>query len=205
MSDSFITFSDKELNFFQDTEFLLAKSSINEKVFSLLVAAETSLKAIVKQKLYSFPKGTFTKAGKISKGENYRQLPYLILDYPRLFSQQSILAFRTMFWWGNEFSATLHLQGDALETVRPALLKNHQNLVNHHVYFCIHPSPWEYYFNDDNYKSIEELYAEELTNYLKVKPFLKFSRQLPLSQWHQLIPFVTDTFQLFFNALNTED
>jgi hypothetical protein len=50
--------------------------------------------------------------GKISRGENYQLLPYIILDYPSYFSRNNIFAVRTMFWWGNFFSITLHLSGD---------------------------------------------------------------------------------------------
>ena len=48
---------------------------------------------------------------KIAKGENYLQLPYVLLDYPRCFDKENIFAIRTMFWWGNFFSITLHLSG----------------------------------------------------------------------------------------------
>ena len=49
-------------------------------------------------------------SAKISKGENMG-LPWVMLDYPRLFGQEDVLAIRTMFWWGHCFSVTLHLKG----------------------------------------------------------------------------------------------
>ena len=54
---------------------------------------------------------------KISKGENYRGLPYVMLDYPRLFGREEVLAIRTFFWWGHGFSVTLHLKGGYRERI----------------------------------------------------------------------------------------
>lgn len=34
---------------------------------------------------------------------------YLILDYPGMLSTENIFAVRTLFWWGNIFSVSLHL------------------------------------------------------------------------------------------------
>jgi hypothetical protein len=51
---------------------------------------------------------------KVNRGENYQGFPYLVMDYPRIFSQEHIFAFRTLFWWGNFISCTLHLKGDFL-------------------------------------------------------------------------------------------
>lgn len=48
---------------------------------------------------------------KISRGENYRGLPWVMLDYPRVFGREDVLAIRTFFWWGHSFSVTLHLKG----------------------------------------------------------------------------------------------
>ncbi|HEY6901247.1 MAG TPA: hypothetical protein VI233_11410, partial [Puia sp.] len=58
---------------------------------------------------------------KISKGENYKGLPYVMLDYPRLFGREDVLAIRTFFWWGHGFSVTLHLKGEYRQQYLPVL------------------------------------------------------------------------------------
>ena len=82
------------------------------------------VKAEIKKKKLVFPHAVDALNGKIFRGENYRQLPYLVLDYPKHFSKESVLAFRTMLWWGNFFSCTLHLQGKALDERRSSLIQN---------------------------------------------------------------------------------
>lgn len=37
---------------------------------------------------------------KISSGENYKDLPYMVLDFPKIGGPKFSLLFRTMFWWG---------------------------------------------------------------------------------------------------------
>ena len=51
---------------------------------------------------------------RISRGEQYKGLPWVMLDYPRVFGKENVLAVRTMFWWGHYFTVTLHLKGEYL-------------------------------------------------------------------------------------------
>jgi hypothetical protein len=141
--------------------------------------------------------------GKIFRGENYRKLPYVVLDYPKLFSADNVLTFRSMFWWGNEFSFTLHLQGQALEKYRPAIEKNIHSLLNHGVYFCVHQSPWQYYFANDNYILLDELYKEEkqFSTTLAQKPFIKLSRKIPVNDYEEVIDYGVETFRLLIPML----
>ncbi len=37
---------------------------------------------------------------KISSGENYKDLPYMVLDFPKIGGHNFPMLFRTMFWWG---------------------------------------------------------------------------------------------------------
>ena len=102
--------SEKELKVLQGTDFLLTKAAVLEKIYKLLEDTRSKLIKNVKSTNFSFPDGTDIVTGKISRGENYRNLPYMVLDYPTLFTNESSFSFRTMFWWGNFFSSTLHLE-----------------------------------------------------------------------------------------------
>ena len=100
---------------------------------------------------------TNIESPKIFKGENYRQLPYIVLDYPRHFSTDRVFAFRSMFWWGKEFSFTLHLQGKAWEYYRNRVAERMGMLTGNDFYCCVNNSPWQYYFENDNYVVLDEL------------------------------------------------
>ena len=65
---------------------------------------------------------------KISKGEQYKGLPWVMLDYPRVFGKEDVFAIRTMFWWGHCFSVTLHLKGEYMRAYMPVILGHREEL-----------------------------------------------------------------------------
>lgn len=193
-----IPISAGELDVLRDLDFLLAKQRLTEKVVKSMAGVERELHEWVAQSDFPFPEGTQIKAGKIAKGENYRQLPYFVLDYPRLFSQQSTFAFRSMLWWGHEWSCTLHLSGAALEQFKEALLTH---LPGAPDYFCIHPTPWEYHFGADNYVPLHALNAAQIEHHLAVSGFVKVSNFTTLENWVHFPAFTREVFARFLTYL----
>lgn len=190
------------MEFLQDTHFLLSKHTIIHRLQKLLALTERSLVRQVQEAMsLPLPDGCQKAAGKVSRGENYLGLPYLVLDYPRLFQKQDIFVFRTMCWWGHFFSCTLHLQGSLLEQYRENI---RQNLpiasLPPDTYLCVNDTPWEYHFGPDNYQLLESLSAENL-NALLEKDFIKISRKIPLEQYQQLPSFANECLPQFFDIL----
>jgi hypothetical protein len=135
--------TENEMKVLQDTDFLLTKSAVLEKVYRLLEETRTELKRIIDSSGFSFPQGTDIVTGKMSRGENYKNLPYMVLDYPTLFTNENTFAFRTMFWWGNFFSFTLHLEGIALDQYRKTIVDNIDKLFDKNIYMGVGETPWQ--------------------------------------------------------------
>lgn len=150
---------------------------------------------------FRFPEGTDVTVGKISKGENYKGLPYMVLDFPKCFNKTAIFTYRSMFWWGNEFSFTLHIAGSYLLPYQDAILKNLEQLKEKEVYFCINNTPWEYDFCEDNYLSMDELDKKTIEERMAETGFVKLSRKLSLRDWEQTLKYGKATYQLFLNCL----
>src|SRR5262245_43273102 len=93
-----------ELTLVQNADWLLTKNNIIEKVFEMFGDVAAGAGDIFKQHSASLPQEAFVQSPKISKGEKYLGLPYVMLDYPRLFTKDDVFAIRTLFWWGNFFS-----------------------------------------------------------------------------------------------------
>ena len=117
MSASKIRLSAEELELMRNSHWILTKNRAIEK----LVLGMAELSVWMKGMLAEVPQVICQNAPKISRGEKYEGLPYLVLDYPRNFSRENILAIRTFFWWGKHCSVTLHCRGEYLDTVKSRL------------------------------------------------------------------------------------
>ena len=189
--------TEKELLILQDTDFLLTKATVLEKINTLLRQTREELKGCVENSNFSFPDGTDLLNGKISKGENYKNLPYMVLDYPALFTTKTVFAYRTMFWWGNFFSATLHLEGIALNYYRNSITINLNKLLEKDVYIGVGDTPWQYHYEKDNYIPLTENHKYFITNC----KFLKLSKKLELKKWNDVPEFSTNFFELILPVL----
>ena len=93
---------------------------------------------------------------KISKGENYKGLPYLVLDYPRYFGKDDHFAIRSMFWWGNFFSITLHLSGIYKKMYENKIEASFTLLKEESFFIGISDDQWEHHFETSNYLPLEK-------------------------------------------------
>jgi hypothetical protein len=106
-----IQLSEEEMKLVTNGEWILTKQRVIEKVYRLFGNLSTQMQSFLQEEKYVLPPEVLQIPPKISKGEQYEAMPYVVLDYPRLFSREDVFAIRTFFWWGNYFSSTLHLKG----------------------------------------------------------------------------------------------
>ncbi|HMU24108.1 MAG: hypothetical protein JST57_04365 [Bacteroidetes bacterium] len=174
--------SESELANVQDAGWILTKHLIMEKAAALLRSQVNEINNrfgfLIKEEGFR----TLTSSWpKISRGENYLQLPYLILDHPAIFDKNNIFALRTFFWWGNFFSINLHLSGTYKKTFEPILasnVKNHKNL-----YYCISEDEWQHHFETGNFKKIPASFNS--ADFYERK-FIKLAFKYPLKSWNTM-------------------
>ncbi len=177
----------------------MLKQQVSEKVIRHLAEIERLLHQEIKSSGFRFPRGTFLRAGKISKGENYQSLPYFLLDYPRLFTKTEVFAYRTMLWWGNEMSCTLHLAGETLSIYRDKIQERIKKEKG--IFFCVNEDPWEYHFEPSNYLPVEELEEKNIKNQIETHDFIKISNKISIDKWDEFGDFTLTTFRRFLNML----
>ena len=194
-------FTPTELKTLHNSKFFEIKSSATKKIDAMLASVRDTLKEEIEKNNFRFPKEVDTRMGKIFRGENYNGLPYLILDYPKYFSKASVFAFRALFWWGNFFSFTLHLQGKALEKQREKLISRIPSLKKKNIYFCVNDNPWQYHYEKDNYLLIDKIPPARLKQLLKEKKFIKLSRKIPLKDYKTLNKFCKESFFMLHSPL----
>ncbi len=141
---------------------ILTKNSIIKKVVGLFAGLSGEYRAILEGPEAS-PAAMAKVAGspKISKGENYQGLPYVMLDYPRLFGRDDVLAIRTFFWWGHSFSVTLHLKGIYRESHLPVLQQRWAELAAAGFHVGISEDEWRHEHMPETYRPIVS--AEDIT------------------------------------------
>jgi hypothetical protein len=194
--------NEKQLNYVCDRDFLLTKHKIGKKVNRLLLATESALKAYIRTNELYFPQDVKFRAGKIARGENYRLLPYYMLDFPRQFDQQSIFALRTMFWWGHPFSVTLHLAGLARARYLSRLRHHRLKLAEcEALLYQREDNPWQHHLAEENYQPINKLTEEDWQQQLQTLPHIKLAVFMPLEQWNHLPDFTIDFFDTLAEVL----
>jgi hypothetical protein len=93
MADTNVKLSAQELGLVTNRDWLLMKRDILEKAASLLASVQDRMDAHTRLQTalrsYALP----ATMPKISKGENYRGFPYLVLDHPRVLAVRMFFPF----------------------------------------------------------------------------------------------------------------
>jgi hypothetical protein len=182
MNAAKIRLSADESELVQNAEWILTKNAILQKVKLLLEDLQGSFLQEIKKNTH-LPEEVAMTSPKISKGENYRGLPYLVLDLPRYFNKKDIFAIRTMFWWGNSFSITLQLSGKYKDQFAESVINKLELLGKNDFYYCVNGNQWEHHFENDNYIPLYGNNLQEAINIIQHKEFLKLAYKIPLTRW----------------------
>jgi hypothetical protein len=194
MQGSKISLSPAELSLFCNAEVILTKNRILQKTVALLadvqaqIATEDSL-----LRLSSSPK--------ISKGENYLGLPYVVLDYPRIASGENLFFIRSMFWWGNFFSSTLQLAGTYKDENELKLAARYDLLASSHYLIGIGEDPWQHHFEPSNYQKISTLSKEAFYTTLQQQLHIKIAASWSLSEWDSAATHLINSWKLLVNLI----
>ena len=181
-----IQFLPSEMELVSSPAIILTKNAIIQKVRSFLEEIELKQKKIVTEYKHLLPSEIFNISPKISRGENYKGLPWLVLDNPRFFQSQNIFAIRTLFWWGNFFSITLHLSGRYKLQLNNVIKENLLLLQSNEFFINISNNEWEHDINEENSVSISSLTPEELQQIISEKDFLKISIKFPIGNFSEI-------------------
>lgn len=188
-----IQLSAREMELVNNTGWIFTKQLIIEKVYLLLGQLHKDYEKIILEERLFLPSALQKPGGKISKGENYLGLPYAILDYPAMFSKEKIFAVRTMFWWGNFFSISLHLSGENFKKI-PDFAEAIQFLKEKDFSVSINESEWHHHFHPSNFVNINDL-GEEKIKKLGEKTFLKIAKKTELAEWNSAPEFLEEAFK----------
>jgi hypothetical protein len=190
MTNSKVTLSPEEWALVSNPDIILTKNAIIDKVYQLLgkVAEQyTHQTSALPAKLTG---DWLQVAAKISRGEQYLGLPWVMLDYPRHFAAGDTKAIRSFFWWGHGFSIHLILQGK----YREQWIKNADDWLQQGAdnwYIDLATDPWQHHFRKETCIPIRKVSAQAVTSH----PFIKYSCWFPMQAWNEIPALWENIFQ----------
>ncbi len=180
-----LTLSAEERLLMMDTRFILTKNAVLQKMEVLLGGISEVMREQA-QKLALEQTPAFVFSPKIARGEQYQELPWLMLDYPRLFTKTDTCAIRCFFWWGHYWSITLQLAGSYLDSCRAEVEAFvHRNAGEENWYLSVGTDPWVHELDAAAYVKAESIDASYWT---EERSFLKLVKKIPLEQWDDVFP-----------------
>jgi hypothetical protein len=187
MQKSAIKLTNHQLKLVSDPTYPLTKIEVMERLTTLLHACAAQLR---ENKLTVGNTQLFECEYKISKGENYKGLPYLVLDYPKINSKKFPILLRTMFWWGKYFSLNILIHDDVKIRIRDNSFYN-TNLND--CKLLVSSNIWEQDLAKEDY-----MHLSKEAMLLKESDYLKISKTVPIESYNELIAymrFYEDTIQ----------
>ncbi|MGL6267398.1 MAG: hypothetical protein ACRC2O_05710 [Chitinophagaceae bacterium] len=193
MDDAKIGLSEEELELVNDPQVILTKNAVIDKVYQLFGQVSLEMQQRVRPMAKELDE-VMDIPPKISRGERYLELPYVILDYPRYFRPYDIFAIRTMFWWGNFFSITLHLKGNFREHYHQRIIENFEEISEGDFYAGIGTDEWEHHFGENNYISVKMIEKDEWQTLYDARDFTKIALKFPVTDFNKMEEILPEAF-----------
>jgi len=187
-----VKLSSAELALACNADLLLTKNLVIAKVYELFGQLSTNYQEDIKR--HSLPQEVLKATPKISRGENYLGLPWVMLDYPRHFAANDIFSIRTMFWWGRHFSQFILLKGKFIvPNIIECIIQAPQKADWH---ICNGTDLWAHHFEPANMVEIKNLTAKQIFEIIDQAGFVKIGRKEPIEYWDD----ITQSMENGFNS-----
>jgi hypothetical protein len=185
MEEAKISLSPSEFELVTNAEIILTKNRVLQKIQNSLGHVGNREQGYIEINQFS-NLNEFQIGPKISKGENYLGLPYIILDYPRYSNSEDLFFIRQMFWWGHFFSSTLQVKGKYKKELLQGIQQNKINQLTDSYFIGIHEDPWRHHFEEDNYKSIASVNDNELEHLFLKHEYIKIATNWSISDYSNM-------------------
>ena len=199
MNDAKIQLSPEESGLLMNSRWILTKNEVIRKLGDFLGELSEHFHSSVQGK--NFPPELLVQHPKISKGENFRGLPYIVLDYPRYFSKEHLFAIRTMAWWGKYFSITLHLKGIYLQRYKD-LLNLNETALTHAGYYCnMDKEEWKHDITGPHFYRLQNENGFIAGTRPGELPVCKIATWYPVDSWMEAGTRLAQSFEFLVNML----
>lgn len=169
-----------EFSLIENDWYPLIKKSAIDKIKAQMVESGEQLQSL-------FPHESF----KISAGERLQDLPYLVLDFPKINSPNFEFVCRTLFWWGRGIQFQVIFQGTQAEVYEKIL-----KLAKPTDYILIGTNLWQNDLSNEDFKPLSQL---SKINQVEVvsKTYFKMVRFNPIESKENLFDGLSEFFLQF--------
>jgi hypothetical protein len=171
MQSAKIQLSAEHIKLVTDAGWILTKNEILARIKTAFEALHSWQQHTFES--YLLPVDILKPGGKISRGENYLGLPWIVLDNPRHFIRGNVFAIRTLFWWGRFFSTTLHLSGNWQQKMEQKLVNAFEQLQQDNIKICYSNDEWVHDVTAPSYISLKLMNKESFRKIIEEAPFVK--------------------------------
>lgn len=148
------------------------------------------------------PSEILKTGGKISRGENYLGLPWIVLDHPRHFIKENIFAVRTLFWWGRFFSTTLHLSGEWQRKTGHKLARALESMQEQSVKISYSGDEWVHDLSSASYVPVRSFDRKELEQIIRNAPFVKIAIHTGIEHIYNATDLLMQQFEFIISIID---
>ena len=179
--DHRITYSQDECSHLSNTEFFKTKTHISAKIRRTLEQLYHVYQAELAAQDLLTPEGFNSEAVQFVKGEHLEDFPYQYLDYPRFFTREEKLSFRSLFWWGHHVAFSLILEGSLIRQYKQNLINRYAMVSDKQICLCLSPSLWEWKAGAGYTLELTHNRKSEVAAVLANRSFFKLARFIPMN------------------------
>ncbi len=169
-----------EWRVFADQDFFLKKAAISGKLKRILEQLHMALQPELVGRQLLAPNGFDPEAYQFVKGEHLESCPYQYLDFPRYYTRQNKLAFRSLCWWGHHLVYALIVEGPLVKQYRLNLFNHFAEVADRQLSLCLSSSLWEWKSGAGFTLDITQNRRSEIAAVLDRRTFFKIARFVPI-------------------------
>ena len=169
-----------EWSLFANQDFFLKKAAISAKLKRTLEQLHIALQPELIAHPLLAPDSFDPESAQFVKGEHLENCPYQYLDFPRFYTRQDKLAFRSLCWWGHHLVFALIVEGPLVKRYRVNLFNRFSEVSDRHLSLCISSSLWEWKAGPGFTLDITHNHRSEIAAALDRRTFFKIARFIPI-------------------------
>lgn len=195
MKSSKLALSSTEWQMAASSEVILTKNKIIENVYEMYGQLCDDFRLSSSLLAHKLP-SVFAMNPKISRGENYEAMPWVMLDYPRCYSkEEGHFAIRCFFWWGHFFSISLQLSGKYLKDYNQVL----PMLQGQGWDVGLTDNPWSQHLPNTDWQP----YLTDNFDFVShAFPYAKAAKKIPVADWPQVKYFLEKKYEELMQVIS---